>query len=113
MIAGLPRGGGLVDRGDRGHGMLAGAEDYVRNTEEAVNAGCLRHALYIVDRAEKFWRSGPDRGPGPVLARHALTGFARTLGQGARTRPCCSHLLAGSFRARGTGSRRRCPIACK
>jgi 2-hydroxychromene-2-carboxylate isomerase len=47
------------DRGLAGMGMLAGAEDYVRNTEEAVNAGVFGAPFYIVDGSEKFW--GQDR----------------------------------------------------
>ena len=47
------------DRGLAGMGMLAGAEDYVRNTEEAVNAGVFGSPFYIVDGTEKFW--GQDR----------------------------------------------------
>ena len=65
-------------------GMLAGAEGITSvNTEEAVNAGVFGTPFYIVDGAEKFWGQDPDRGPGPVLVRHALTGFARHWGQGA------------------------------
>lgn len=47
------------DRGLAGMGMLAGAEDYTRNTEEAVAAGVFGAPFYIVDGTEKFW--GQDR----------------------------------------------------
>ena len=47
------------DRGLAGMAMLAGAEQYVRNTEEAVGAGVFGAPFYIVDGTEKFW--GQDR----------------------------------------------------
>jgi 2-hydroxychromene-2-carboxylate isomerase len=47
------------DRGLAGMGMLAGAEEYVRNTEEAVLAGVFGAPFYIVDGTEKFW--GQDK----------------------------------------------------
>ena len=47
------------DRGLAGMGMLAGAEDYVRNTEEAIASGVFGAPFYIVDGSEKFW--GQDR----------------------------------------------------
>jgi 2-hydroxychromene-2-carboxylate isomerase len=47
------------DPGLAGMGMLAGAEDYTRNTEEAVAAGVFGAPFYIVDGTEKFW--GQDR----------------------------------------------------
>ena len=47
------------DRGLAGMAMLAGAEEYVRNTEEAVAAGVFGAPFYIVDGSEKFW--GQDR----------------------------------------------------
>jgi 2-hydroxychromene-2-carboxylate isomerase len=47
------------DRGLAGMAMLAGAEEYVRNTEEAVAAGVFGAPFYIVDGTEKFW--GQDR----------------------------------------------------
>ena len=47
------------DRGLAGMGMLAGAEDYVRNTEEAIAKGVFGAPFYIVDGSEKFW--GQDR----------------------------------------------------
>lgn len=40
-------------------GMLAGAEEYARNLEEAVNAGVFGAPFYIVDGTERFW--GQDR----------------------------------------------------
>lgn len=40
-------------------GMLAGAEEYARNLEEAVGAGAFGAPFYIVDGSEKFW--GQDR----------------------------------------------------
>jgi 2-hydroxychromene-2-carboxylate isomerase len=40
-------------------GMLAGAEEYARNLEEAVAAGAFGAPFYIVDGSEKFW--GQDR----------------------------------------------------
>jgi 2-hydroxychromene-2-carboxylate isomerase len=47
------------DRGLAGMGMLAGAEDYVRNTEDAIAKGVFGAPFYIVDGSEKFW--GQDR----------------------------------------------------
>lgn len=47
------------DRGLAGMGMLAGAEKYSRNLEDAVEAGAFGAPFYIVDGAEKFW--GQDR----------------------------------------------------
>ncbi|BDW86124.1 2-hydroxychromene-2-carboxylate isomerase [Roseicyclus marinus] len=47
------------DRGLAGMGMLAGAEDYVRNTEDAIASGVFGSPFYIVDGSEKFW--GQDR----------------------------------------------------
>lgn len=47
------------DRGLAGMAMLAGAEDYVRNTEDAVAKGVFGSPFYIVDGTEKFW--GQDR----------------------------------------------------
>ena len=47
------------DRALAGAGMLAGAEQYMRNTEDAVTAGVFGAPFYIVDGAEKFW--GQDR----------------------------------------------------
>lgn len=46
--------GGLADSG-----MLAGAEEYARNLEDAVNAGAFGAPFYIVDGSESFW--GQDR----------------------------------------------------
>ncbi|MEX3016403.1 2-hydroxychromene-2-carboxylate isomerase [Gymnodinialimonas hymeniacidonis] len=46
--------GGLADSG-----MLAGAEEYARNLEDAVSAGAFGAPFYIVDGSEKFW--GQDR----------------------------------------------------
>ncbi len=40
-------------------GMLAGAEEYARNLEDAVSAGAFGAPFYIVDGSEKFW--GQDR----------------------------------------------------
>lgn len=40
-------------------GLLAGAEAYTRNTEEAVAAGVFGAPFYIVDGTERFW--GQDR----------------------------------------------------
>ncbi|MEM1273127.1 MAG: 2-hydroxychromene-2-carboxylate isomerase [Pseudomonadota bacterium] len=40
-------------------GMLAGAEQYTRNLEDAVNSGVFGAPFYIVDGSEKFW--GQDR----------------------------------------------------
>ncbi len=40
-------------------GMLAGAEIYAQNLEDAVAAGVFGSPFYIVDGAEKFW--GQDR----------------------------------------------------
>ena len=47
------------DRGLAGMGMLAGAEDYTRNTEAAVAAGVFGAPFYIVDDTEAFW--GQDK----------------------------------------------------
>jgi hypothetical protein len=47
------------DPGLAGMGMLAGAEEYTRNLEDAVNAGAFGAPFYIVDGTEKFW--GQDR----------------------------------------------------
>ncbi|NKX44249.1 2-hydroxychromene-2-carboxylate isomerase [Roseicyclus persicicus] len=47
------------DRGLAGMAMLAGADQYVRNSEEAVTAGVFGAPFYIVDGTEKFW--GQDR----------------------------------------------------
>lgn len=47
------------DRGLAGMGMLAGAEEYTRNTEDAVTAGVFGAPFYVVDGSEKFW--GQDR----------------------------------------------------
>ncbi|WP_297617879.1 2-hydroxychromene-2-carboxylate isomerase [uncultured Roseicyclus sp.] len=47
------------DRALAGMGMLAGAEEYTRNTEDAVAAGVFGAPFYIVDGSEKFW--GQDR----------------------------------------------------
>lgn len=47
------------DRGLAGMAMLAGADEYVRNTEQAVLAGVFGAPFYIVDGTEKFW--GQDR----------------------------------------------------
>jgi len=47
------------DPGLAGMGMLAGAEAYTRNLEEAVDAGVFGAPFYIVDGVEKFW--GQDR----------------------------------------------------
>lgn len=46
--------GDLVNRG-----MLAGAEEYARNLDDAVAAGAFGAPFYIVDGAERFW--GQDR----------------------------------------------------
>lgn len=40
-------------------GLLAGAETFTRNTEEALNAGVFGAPFYIVDGSERFW--GHDR----------------------------------------------------
>lgn len=40
-------------------GMLAGAEEYARNLEDAVAAGAFGAPFYIVDGSEHFW--GQDR----------------------------------------------------
>jgi 2-hydroxychromene-2-carboxylate isomerase len=45
---------GLADRG-----MLAGAEIYIRNLEEAVNAGVFGVPFFVTDGDERFW--GQDR----------------------------------------------------
>jgi 2-hydroxychromene-2-carboxylate isomerase len=47
------------DPGLAGMGMLAGAEEYTRNLEDAVNAGAFGAPFYIVDGTERFW--GQDR----------------------------------------------------
>jgi 2-hydroxychromene-2-carboxylate isomerase len=47
------------DPGLAGMGMLAGAEEYARNLENAVSAGVFGAPFYIVDGTEKFW--GQDR----------------------------------------------------
>jgi 2-hydroxychromene-2-carboxylate isomerase len=47
------------DPGLAGMGMLAGAEEYARNLEDAVSAGAFGAPFYIVDGTEKFW--GQDR----------------------------------------------------
>jgi 2-hydroxychromene-2-carboxylate isomerase len=47
------------DGGLAGMGMMASAEDYTRNTEEAVAAGVFGAPFYIVDDTEKFW--GQDK----------------------------------------------------
>jgi 2-hydroxychromene-2-carboxylate isomerase len=47
------------DPGLADSGMLAGAEAYERNTEEAINAGVFGSPFYIVDGSEKFF--GQDR----------------------------------------------------
>lgn len=45
---------GLADRG-----LLAGAETYARNTEEAAAAGVFGSPFYVVDTGQMFW--GQDR----------------------------------------------------
>jgi len=47
------------DRGLAGMAMLAGADEYVRNTEQAVLAGVFGAPFYIVDGSERFW--GQDK----------------------------------------------------
>ncbi|MBF9034150.1 2-hydroxychromene-2-carboxylate isomerase [Rhodobacterales bacterium HKCCE2091] len=47
------------DRGLAGMAMLAGAEQYERNLEDAVSAGVFGAPFYVVDGTEKFW--GQDR----------------------------------------------------
>lgn len=47
------------ERGLAGMGMLAGAEEYTRNTEDAVAVGVFGAPFYVVDGTEKFW--GQDR----------------------------------------------------
>ena len=47
------------DPGLAASGMLAGAEQYARNTEDAVGVGVFGAPFYIVDGTEKFW--GQDR----------------------------------------------------
>lgn len=47
------------DRGLATSGMLAGAETYTRNTEDAVAAGVFGVPFFIVDGTETFW--GQDR----------------------------------------------------
>ena len=40
-------------------GLLAGAETYAKNLEDAVNNDVFGAPFYVVDGAEKFW--GQDR----------------------------------------------------
>lgn len=40
-------------------GLLSGAETFIRNTEEALNAGVFGAPFYVVDGTERFW--GHDR----------------------------------------------------
>ncbi len=40
-------------------GLLAGAETYARNLEEAVEAGAFGAPFYVVDDGARFW--GQDR----------------------------------------------------
>lgn len=47
------------DRSLAGMAMLAGADEYVRNSEQAVLAGVFGAPFYIVDGTEKFW--GQDK----------------------------------------------------
>ncbi len=47
------------ERSLAGMAMLAGADEYVRNTENAVLAGVFGAPFYIVDGSEKFW--GQDK----------------------------------------------------
>jgi 2-hydroxychromene-2-carboxylate isomerase len=47
------------DPGLAGMAMLQGAEQYARNTEDAVLKGVFGAPFYIVDGTEKFW--GQDR----------------------------------------------------
>lgn len=47
------------DPGLADSGMLAGAEEYARNLEDAVAAGAFGAPFYIVDGTEHFW--GQDR----------------------------------------------------
>lgn len=47
------------DSGLADSGMLAGAEEYARNLEDAVSAGAFGAPFYIVDGSETFW--GQDR----------------------------------------------------
>ena len=47
------------DRGLAGMAMLAGADEYARNTEHAVLAGVFGAPFYVVDGTEKFW--GQDK----------------------------------------------------
>jgi len=47
------------DRGLAGMAMLAGADEYQRNTDHAVLAGVFGAPFYIVDDTEKFW--GQDK----------------------------------------------------
>lgn len=47
------------DRALAGAGMLAGAEQFARNQEDAMSAGVFGAPFYIVDGTEKFW--GQDR----------------------------------------------------
>lgn len=46
--------GALADKG-----LLAGAEQYARNLEDAVNAGAFGAPFYITDNDERFW--GQDK----------------------------------------------------
>ena len=55
--AALAQAGFDPDLADRG--LLAGAEEYARNLEDAVAAGAFGAPFYIVDRTEHFW--GQDR----------------------------------------------------
>lgn len=47
------------DPGLADSGMLAGAEEYEANTEEAIRNGVFGSPFYIVDSGQKFW--GQDR----------------------------------------------------
>ncbi len=47
------------DPGLADSGLLAGAEEYARNLEDAVNAGAFGAPFFIVDRDAHFW--GQDR----------------------------------------------------
>lgn len=51
--------GAGFDAGLADSGMLAGAETYVANLEEAIGAGAFGAPFYIVDGTERFW--GQDR----------------------------------------------------
>jgi hypothetical protein len=55
------------DPGLAGMGMLAGAEEYTRNLEDAVNAGAFGAPFYIVDGDREVLGTGPDRGPRPAF----------------------------------------------